>query len=476
MVKIAVIGAGVVGSLIARDACRYAADVHLFESFSDVGWGVTKANSAIIHGGFHDAPGTVRATFCRSGNEAFSELCEQLDVPFERCGAYVLAFNPEEEAALETLRMQGESSGVGDLSYHTRDEVLAQEPNVNPSVSKGLWCPSVGITEPWALAIAATENARANGLILHLSERITEIQRGKGASLIVRSPEGAYEVDAVINAAGLHADQVSAMAGVPFPEIKPRRGEYVLLDKRLDGHIHSVLFPAPDEMSKGILVLPTIDGGILLGPNAEDLGTDSKHRVDTTSDGLTAVINGALRLVPTLDLSCRTKTFAGLRPETPDGDFVVGPTVVRGFYQAAGMRSPGLTAAPSIATWLTDKIAFDFKLSKKLDFVPNREAIPRTSQLTDDTLDKLIAVDPSYGRVVCYCNQVTEGEIVEAIRRGARSLDAVKFRTRAGFGRCQGGSCTARILQLLARELQTSRENIPLNEPESWIVSGEVRQ
>ena len=213
-----------------------------------------------------------------------------------------------------------------------------------------------------------------------------------------------------------------------------------------------------------------------MGPNAEDLGTDSKHRVDTTSDGLTAVINGALRLVPTLDLSCRTKTFAGLRPETPDGDFVVGPTVVRGFYQAAGMRSPGLTAAPSIATWLTDKIAFDFKLSKKLDFVPNREAIPRTSQLADDTLDKLIAVEPSYGRVVCYCNQVTEGEIVEAIRRGARSLDAVKFRTRAGFGRCQGGSCTARILQLLARELQTSRENIPLNEPESWIVSGEVRQ
>lgn len=476
MVKIAVIGAGIVGSLIAREACRCDAEVHLFESRSDVGWGVTKANSAIVHGGFHDAPDTVRARFCRPGNDAFPELCCELDVPFERCGAYVLAFTPAEQGSLDELLDQGNRLGVTGLRIDSHDEILTREPNVHPRVTRGMWSPSVGITEPWALAIAATENALANGLTLHLSDEITAIRVKHGQAVAVQSASGDHEVDLIVNAGGVFADRISAMAGVPFPAITPRRGEYVLLDKRLQGVVRSVLFPAPDQTSKGILVLPTIDGGVLLGPNAEDLSTHQGMSVATSSHGLAAVIAGARRLVPTLDLSQRIKTFAGLRPETPGRDFVLGPTRVRGFYQAAGMRSPGLTAAPSIASWLVDQIADDLGLPRKSSFMPLRTGIPRPSEMTDDALDELISTDPRYGRVVCYCNQVTEGEIVEAIRRGARSVDAVKFRTRAGFGRCQGGSCSAEILKLLARELATSRKQIPMNDADAWMISGEARR
>lgn len=475
MVRIAVVGAGVVGALIAREASRYEADVHLFERCSDVGWGITKANSAIVHGGFHDAPGTVRARFCRSGNEAFPALCAELDVPFEPCGGYVLASTPAQENSLRLLLEQGWQNGVPDLALHDAEDVRQHEPNVHPDVRCGLWSPSVAITEPWALAIAATENAVMNGLTLHLAEEVIGVHTGQGRLRELVSDRGTYPVDVVINAAGLFADRISSMAGVGFPRLFPRRGQYLLLDKKLSGVVHSVLFPAPTHHSKGILVLPTIDGGVLLGPNAEDLSLQEKDRVDTTADGLREIIDWARRLVPTLDLSQQTKTFAGLRPETPQRDFVVGPTCVRGFWQAAAMRSPGLTAAASLAPWLVDEIARDLGLEQRSTFQPVRAAIPRPSHLDDDALNSLISQDDRFGRVVCFCNEVTEGEIVEAIRRGARSVDGVKFRTRAGFGRCQGGSCFARIVELLARELSIHPANVPANEPSAWIAAGELR-
>lgn len=475
MLRIAVVGAGVVGSLIAREACRYDAEVHLFERCSDVGWGVTKANSAIVHGGFHDTPGTVRARFCRSGNDAFPTLCSELDVPFRQCGAYVLASTPDEERELEKLIDQGTRNGVRGLCLHTPGEIRTREPNVHPEVRSGLWSPSVGITEPWALCIAATENAFANGLLLHTSAEVTAIHVHQGRVVGLQTTKGTHDADVVINAAGLFADRISAMTGTAFPKLLPRRGEYVLLDKRLRGFVHSVLFPAPTGRSKGILVLPTIDGGILLGPNAEDVHPSERDRVDTTAEGLNEVIEGARQLVPSLDLSHRIKTFAGLRPETPQRDFLVGPTKVGGFLQAAAMRSPGLTAAASLAPWLISELAHSLGLEQRSAFVPKRHGIPKPSELGDAALDALIAHDSRYGRVVCYCNDVTEGEIVEAIRRGARSIDGVKFRTRAGFGRCQGGSCSVRVLQLLARELNVPPREIPMSESAAWIVSEAVR-
>jgi len=475
VVKIAVIGAGVVGALIAREACKYEAEVHLFERRSDVGWGITKANSAIIHAGFHDTPGSVRARFCQPGNQAFPALCEELDVPLAHCGGYVLAFTPQQKAELEKLRYHGECNHVEGLVVHSPDEIHAREPNVSPDVRWGLWSPTVAITEPWALSIAATENAVENGLILHISEEVTGLRVDRARVVEVETGRGAYAVDIVINAAGLFADRISAMAGVDFPELFPRRGEYILLDRRLRGFVNSVLFPAPTRKSKGILVLPTIDGGILLGPNAQDLKHDAKGRVDTTSSGLREVEKGARKLVPSLSFAQRVKTFAGLRPETVQRDFVVGTTHVQGFLQAAAMRSPGLTASASLAPWLIGELATAYTLERKASFQGRRKAIPKPSELDEDRLHDLIQRDPRYGHVVCYCNEVTEGEIIEAIRRGARSIDGVKFRTRAGFGRCQGGSCSARILRLLARELGADTRDVPQNEPAAWIVSGKAR-
>ena len=475
MVRIAVIGAGVVGSLIAREACRYEAEVHLFERCADVGWGVTKANSAIVHSGFHDAKGTVRSRFCPAGNEAYATLCAELEVPFIRCGAYVLARTPENESMLHTLLEQGQANGVPGLCLHDAEQVHKQEPNVHPDVRMGLWSPTVGITEPWGLTIAAVENAQSNGLILHLSEEITGIDIHASRVTHLHSSRGGYDIDVVVNAAGLFAEQISAMAGVAFPALHPRRGEYVLLDKHLQGTIRSVLFPTPTRKSKGILVLPTVDGGILLGPNAQDLSPSAREDVETTCGGLTEVIDGARKLVPGLDLVQRIKTFAGLRPETPNHDFILGPTEVSGFFQAAGMRSPGLTAAPSIAPWLIGEIARELNLERREAFVANRPAIPKPSELEENELDELIKLDPRFGRVVCYCNEVTEGEVVEAIRRGGHTVDGVKFRTRAGFGRCQGGSCATRIQELIASELRCPRQQVVQNESSSWLVSGEVR-
>lgn len=473
--RVAVIGAGVVGALLARELCRYEAEVLLFEREADVGWGVTKANSGIVHAGFHDRPGTACARFCVSGNALFPEVCRELDVPFRPTGAYVVALSFRERAVLDELRAQGEENRVPGLAIVAGDEVLSREPNVNPEVAAALWAPTVGITEPWALAIAAVENACANGLELHLAEEIVGIEVARGRVRTAVTSRGRYPVDAVVNAAGLFADQVAAMAGLAELRLVPRRGEYVLLDKAAGGLVRSVLFPVPSPRSKGILVLPTVDGGVLLGPTAEDLPSAAKGAMETTAGGIAAVLAGARRLVPRVDPALAIKAFAGLRPEPPGSDFVVGETPVRGFYQAAGMRSPGLTAAPAVARWLAVEIAADLALPPKGSVNPIRRGIPRTADLAPEEWEALIARDPRYGRVVCQCNHVTEGEIVEAIRRGARTLDGIKFRTRAGFGRCQGAFCTDRILQVLARELGTRPEEIGARGPGAPLVVGRVR-
>jgi len=475
--RIAVIGAGIVGTLIARELVRYDADIHLFEREIDIGWGVTKANSAIVHGGFHEPVGSPRARFCIEGNKLYAALTKELDVPFSRCGAYTVALSKEELPALKALLTQGEENGIPGLELHDGATVLAREPNLNPRVQAGLWSPTVGITEPWTLAIAAVENACGNGLTLHLSEEVTRIRMRDGRVQGITTPQGEYPVDAVVNAAGLFADRIAEMVGLSKPILFPRRGEYVLLDKKADGLVNSVIFPTPSKTSKGILVLPTVDGGILLGPTAKDLSREENESRETTADGMNKTIDGARRLVPTLDLSLVIKTFAGLRPESPQKEFVIGKSEVQGFFQAAAMRSPGLTAAPAVARFLVHEVmASALSLAKKPSFQPLRNGLPRVTELPDAEWNELISKDPRYGRIICQCNRVTEGEIVAAIHRGARSLDGVKFRTRAGFGRCQGGSCTDRILLILARELGISPEDVTLRGDGSQMMNGVVRQ
>ena len=474
--RIAVIGAGVVGALVARELARYENTSILFEREPDVGWGVTKANSAIVHGGFHDRPGTVRSRFCVPGNAMFEPLCTELGVPFLRTGAYVLAFDEHEASVLETLRAWGKENGATDLEIHSRTQVLDRESQVSPHVQLALWSPSVAITEPWGLALAAVENAVENGIDVHLSEEVRGIETKADRVCAVLTEKDRYPVDAVVNAAGLFADRIATMVGLPEPQLYPRRGEYVLLDKKSAGLVNSVLFPAPNETTKGILVLPTIDGGILLGPTAVDQPANARGEAETTSAGIREVLEGARRLVPEVDPSLAVKTFAGLRPESSQEDFVVGRSTVEGFYQAAAMRSPGLTAAPAIAQWLVhDLMEPDLSLKPTRSFRPSQTTIPRMAELSLEERDSYIRRDPRFGRTVCYCNQVTEGEVVDAIQRGARTLDGVKFRTRAGFGRCQGASCSASILKILARELHMEPEEIAQRRSESWILSGKAR-
>ena len=475
--RIAVIGAGIVGSLIARELTRYNADVLLFEKEADVGWGVTKANSAIVHGGFHETPGTERASFCVEGNQLYEALSRDLDVPFKRIGAYVIALSDDEIPALREIYEQGLQNGVPGLEIHDRETVLAREPHLNPKILLGLWSPSVGITEPWGLATAAVENAMHNGLDLHVDEEVVSISVVDSHVRRIVTDNGEYEVDAAVNAAGLFSDRIAEMVGLSEPVLVPRRGEYALLDKRIGPLVSSVIFPTPGVLSKGILVVPTVDGGILLGPTAEDLAAGKKEATETTRDGVREATGGAKRLVPDLDLSLVVKTFAGLRPETPDKQFIVGKTAIDGFFQAAGMRSPGLTAAPAIARHLVHAvIARDLGLEEKRYFDPIRHAIRSVLDLPEQEAYALIESDPRYGHVICQCNHVTEGEIVEAIRRGAHTLDGIKFHTRAGFGRCQGGFCTDKILMILSRELGLPPSDITLRGGKSVILDGLVRE
>jgi glycerol-3-phosphate dehydrogenase len=473
--RIAVIGAGAVGALIARELSRYEGGVLLFEREPDVGWGMTKANSAVVHAGFHERPGTDSARFCVEGNALFPDVCRELAVPFQAIGGYVLALSDAERAVLEALHGQGCTAGVPGLELLARDEFLARVPHANPDVVAALWAPTVGITEPWGLALAAVENACSNGTSLHVGEEVTGIGTARGRVRSVGTARATYDIDAVVNAAGLYGDRIAALAGVSTPRLVPQRGEYLLLVD-VPSHLRTaVLFPVPTPQSKGILVVPTVDGGLLLGPTAVELAPDAREDTQTTANGLSQAVAGARRLIPDLPVGKAVKAFAGLRPKAEDGGFWIGARGPVGFYQAAGMRSPGLTAAPAVARRLAEGIAADLGLVRRSSFSPLRPAIPRVADLPRAEWEALIARDPRFGRIVCRCNRVTEGEIVEAIRRGARTLDGVKFRTRAGFGRCQGGTCTDRILALLAREGGLDPEAIALRGCGSVLVTERVR-
>ncbi|MDK2886746.1 MAG: glycerol-3-phosphate dehydrogenase [Thermosipho sp. (in: thermotogales)] len=476
--RVFVIGAGITGSLITRELSKYDLEVHVIDKAPDIGWGVTKANSAIVHGGYDDPPGSVRAQFAALGNKMYDELSNELDFDFIRTGSYVVAFKEEDVEYLKELKKRGVKNGVSNLEILTSEELKNREPNLNKDIKAALWCPTAGITEPWEVSIAAIENAKDNGAIVHLDEKVLDIIVQNQKVKKILTDKGEYNADIIINAAGLFADEIAKMAGVADFEIFPRKGEYILLDKKLKGLVNAVIFPTPTKKSKGILVVPTVDGGILLGPNAVDLPKDQKNNLETTKEGLNEVYEKSKALVPSIDISYSVKTFAGLRPETKNKDFIIGATKIWGFINVAGIRSPGLTAAPAIAKYITEKVIpedLGLNLSKKSNFNPFRKRIPHLEETNLEEWEKIVKKDPRFGRTVCFCNNVSEGEIVEAIKRGAKTLDGVKFRTRASFGRCQGGFCSLKILEIISRELSIPLEEIKQNYKNSWIVKGKVR-
>ncbi|MGJ8454147.1 NAD(P)/FAD-dependent oxidoreductase [Pseudothermotoga sp. U03pept] len=478
--KVVVIGAGVVGSLAARELSKYDLDLTIIEKNLDIGWGVTKANSAILHAGYDDPIGSARAMFCARGNELYTQLSEELDFEIKRIGSYVIALNNEESKTVEELYRQGLMNKVPGLEIHDRKTLLEKEPNLNRDVICGLWAPTAGITEPWMVAIAAVENALANGTKLVLNEEVIGFEKNNNKITKVITNKNSYEADLVVNAAGLFADKIAILAGAEYVPLHPRRGEYILLDKKVGSTVSSVIFPTPTKTSKGILVLPTIDGGLLLGPTAVDLPAEMKEDFQTTQEGLEQIKNFTRNLVPSLDLSQTVKTFCGLRPESPQKDFFIGASKeVKNFVNLMAMRSPGLTAAPAIAQHLVENIIQEelrFQLTTKRNFNPFRKGIKKMVELSLQEWQEIVKKDPAAGRLICYCNEVTEAEIIEAIRRGARTLDGVKFRTRAMFGRCQGGFCSIKIMRILERELGKDMSEVVLKSPGSWIVDGKVRE
>ncbi|HHW72229.1 MAG TPA: NAD(P)/FAD-dependent oxidoreductase [Firmicutes bacterium] len=458
-VQVAIVGGGIVGTLTARELARYELDVLLLEKEAEVGWGTTKANSGIVHAGIHEEPGTLKAKYCFPGNQMYPKLCEELDVSFRQNGILVVALSEEEMDTVRMYYQRGLKRGVP-VRLLTREEVLAQEPNLNPEVVGAVFAPEGGAVMPFELAAAAMENAVANGVQLMVDSPVINAW-AEGEQKYLETPTHVIEADVVINAAGLFADDIARMFGDDSFSILPRKGEEYLFDAQLEGMVHSTLFPVPrSKTSKGILVIPTADGNLMIGPTSDDMPV--KDDIGTTAEAFERIFSESRRMVPGLDPRKIITQFAGVRAASDRGDFVIEfSPKVPGLLHLAGIESPGLTAAPAIAADVPKMLQeYGLNLVPKSGFEPRREKVVRFRLLSREEQDELIRQNPAYGRMVCRCETVTEAEIVDAIKRGARTLDGVKFRTRAGAGRCQSGFCQPVIMSILSRELGIPMEQV----------------
>ena len=477
-----IIGGGVVGCMTARTLSRYTLRVLLIDQEADIGMGASSANSAIVHAGYDPLPGTLKAKMNVAANPLWDALAGELNFPFERRGDYVVAVGPGELARLDKLLEQGKANGVPGMHTISADEMRHREPNITPDTSGALWAPTGGICDPFAVTIAAAENALQNGVTLKLDTAFTGfIIEGKKITGIHTS-HGDFGCRWVVNAAGMYADEVMHQAGVrPEFQITARRGEYAILD-RAEITISNVLFPVPSNISKGILVTATLHGNTLVGPNAENLPDKEEHSV--SPGGMAELWEGAKRLIPSLQPRHTIAVFAGLRASgnaacaTPGvdygHDFVIEiPREVEGLVNLGGIESPGLTAAPAIALRVVELLKdAGEKLTEKHDFQPIRPARPIFRHLTHDEQASLIRRDSRYGRVVCRCELVTEGEIMAEIHGPipATTYDAIKRRTWLGTGRCLGGFDMPRVVDILSRELKIPPETVTKKGPGSEFL------
>lgn len=451
MTKIIVIGGGVIGCSVARELSAFDARITVLERGNDVAVGTSKANSGIVHAGFDAHPGSAKARFNVAGAKLFPKLSKELDFPYKNNGAMVLNFSGDGNAKLEELLKQGEENGVENLKIISGDEAREMEPEISDKVVSALYAPSSGIVGPYEMTIAYAENAAANGVEFVFGSKVTSVKKSGGGFTVI-ADDKKYECDAVVNCAGAHADEVYNDVSGAEEKIIARKGEYMLLDKSCGYLTYATLFQLPTSMGKGVLVSPTVHGNIIVGPTAEDI--PDKDNTVTTPDGLKYAFAQASLSVPALNKRNIITQFTGVRAHSVRNDFTVGESDVPGFYNALGIESPGLSSAPAISKYLAELIAEKFSLGKNGSFNPVRKGIRQFASMTDAEREKIIAENPLYGKVVCRCEVVTEGEIVDAIRRtpGAVDLDGLKRRTRAGMGRCQAGFCTPRLMEILARE------------------------
>lgn len=499
---IIIIGAGVSGCAVARELSRYDLKICVLDKESDVCEGTSKANSGIVHAGHDAKPDTLKAKLNVQGNLMMEEMAKKLDFPFKRNGSLVVCQNEEELSKLEELKERGKENGVEGLRILTREEALELEPALADSVYAALYAPTGGIVCPFLMNIAYAENAAINGVKFQFGTCVQDIQRCHQVSgFEVITNQGTLYSKYVINAAGVYADEIHNMVSEKKLHITPRRGEYCLLDKNAGNLVSHTIFQVPGEMGKGVLVTPTIHGNLMIGPTADDV--PDKEDNATTRAGLDKVLNDSAKSVKDIPTRQVITSFAGLRAHEDGGDFQIEElTDVPGFIDVAGIESPGLTSAPAIGVYVCDLVkkmmedtdrqinpgdsgnlrSFEVadkqkssgRLQEKENFIETRKGIVHFAELSLEEQKELIQKDPAYGQVICRCETVTEGEILDAIRRplGARTLDGVKRRVRAGMGRCQGGFCTPRIMEILSRECGIPLEEICKNNPNSRIIVG----
>ena len=457
---VVVIGGGIVGTAILRELSKYDLHCLLVEKEPDVSVGTTKANSAVLHAGFDAPTGSWKQKTNVRGNALYHQLQEELDLDIKWTGSMVVATDEEEVRQLHKLLERGKANGVPGLQILTKAEVLEKEPNLTTAVA-ALWAPTAGVIWPFGCAVAFARCALQNGAEVIRDCAVTGFVKEDGAVTVVNTTKGAIRTKFVINAAGVYAEEIAKLAGDDSFTITPRKGEYILFDKTAASSlVYGVVFPCPNEKSKGILVCTTTHGNTFIGPNANE--QTSKEDTSVTPAGMYEIIAGARKLVPDLPMGACITEFAGLRAVSDTGDFILGASRVPGFYNAAGIQSPGIAAAPAIAEVVVESLGKEMLLRKKANWngrLPKKVAFNR---MTAAEKQAAIQKNPLYGRVICRCETVTEGEIVDAIREpaGACTVDGVKRRTRAGMGRCQGGFCGPRVVQIIARELGIPVEQV----------------
>ena len=471
-----IIGGGVIGCTIARTLSKYDIKVALLEKEADVASGTTKANSGVVHAGYAAEREYIKRDLCIKGNKMYTQAAEELNFPFQRIGSFVVALEDNQIKDLERQRKEGTQDGVLGLELILdKEKIKYMEPNITDDVVGVLHAPSAGLVSPYELTFALAENAAMNGVKFFLNQKVRRIKH-QNYVYTIKTKTKEFRGNNVINAAGLYAAKISKLVGLDYFDIMPRKGEYILFDRNAM-HLNKILFPIPTKISKGILVCPTLHGNTFVGPNAQNI-TDKKD-TSTTEAGLKEILEGARKLLPNLPLRASIRNFAGLRAVPDSYDFIIDNTDVYGFINVAGILSPGLTSCFAIAEKVEGFLELlGLELNIKEDYNPIRPKPERFKDFSKEELDKKIQEDPAWGNIICRCETIPEKEIINAIHSpvGATNLDGVKFRCRPGMGRCQGGFCRPRVMEILARELNIPYEKITKKGEYTRILVGKTKE
>ena len=475
MLDVIVIGAGVMGAAVSRELSKYKLNIMVLDKENDVSNGTSKANSAIVHAGYDAKEGTLMAKYNVLGAGMYESLCKEIGAPYKNVGSYVLAFSEEERKHIEKLYQRGLTNGVPQMEILEKDEILRREPNINKNVVAALYAGSAGIVGPWEFTIKLLENAALNGTEVLVDAEVSNIEKLQDGYKVILKDGRSFETKVVINAAGVYADKINDMVSKNHFDIHPRIGEYYVLDKVQGKLTNSVLFQCPTIMGKGILVTKTVHGNIMVGPTAEDV--ESKDYVGTTTHGLDDIRRQAEKTISGINYRDSIRNFTGIRAESSTGDFIIGEVSdAPNFFNIAGTKSPGLSSAPAIGVDVAKMVVEKLGAIKKEEFKQNRPQI-HFIELSPEEKAEVIKKDPRYGRIICRCESITEGEIVDVIHRmvGARTVDGVKKRCRPGTGRCQGGFCGPRVQEILARELGKELNEIVLDKKGAYILTTETK-